>query len=91
MNGQATGPALSVTLFAEDSDPSVNAAMLEEGLGRLERRKRWDTKERKAAFDKLEEFQDYAKHQRLGIWRYGDIQSDDEDVAPLTRRAANRH
>ena len=64
--------------------------VLQEGLARLERRKRWDTKERKAALDNLEEFQEKAKRERLRMWQYGDVQSDDEDSAPPARKAGAR-
>ena len=59
---------------------------LQEGLARLERRNRWDTRERKSALDNLEEFQDKAKKGRLGLWQYGDVQSDDEESAPPARK-----
>lgn len=57
--------------------------ILQVGLARLEKLKKWDTKERKSAIDNLEEFQEEAKKSRSGMWQYGDIQSDDEDTAPL--------
>lgn len=63
----------------------------QEGLARLEGRKRWDTKERQAALDNLEEFQAKAKRERLRMWRYGDVQSDDEESAPPPRKAGGRH
>ncbi|XP_038989395.1 ribonuclease TUDOR 1-like isoform X2 [Phoenix dactylifera] len=70
-------------------DNSWNRAM--EGLAKLERRKRWDTKERQAALDNLEEFQAKAKRERLRMWQYGDVQSDDEESAPPPRKAGGRH
>ena len=63
---------------------------MQEGLARLERKKRWDTRERKAALDNLEEFQGKAKGDRLNIWQYGDVQSDDEESAPPPRKAGGR-
>ncbi|XP_010908182.1 ribonuclease TUDOR 1 isoform X1 [Elaeis guineensis] len=90
VKGQGTGTVLIVTLVDVEAGTSVNAAMLQEGLARLERRKRWDTRERKAALDNLEEFQEKAKRERLKIWQYGDVQSDDEDLAPLARKAGGR-
>ncbi|KAF5189090.1 Staphylococcal nuclease domain-containing protein [Thalictrum thalictroides] len=90
VRGQETGPVLSVILSAEDADCSINATMLENGLARLGRRNRWDTKERRTFIDQLEEYQDKAKRDRLKMWQYGDIQSDDEDTAPPNRKAGGR-
>ncbi|ONK58667.1 uncharacterized protein A4U43_C09F15430 [Asparagus officinalis] len=90
VKGQGTGTVLLVTLVDAEAESSINAAMLQEGLGRLERRKRWDTRERKLAIDNLEEFQDKAKKGRMGIWQYGDVQSDDEESAPPARKPAGR-
>ncbi|CAL9178588.1 unnamed protein product [Musa hybrid cultivar] len=86
--GQGTGTVLVVTLVDVGSEVSINAAMLQEGLARLDRKKKWDTRERKAALDGLEEFQAKAKRERLKIWQYGDIQSDDEELAPPPPRKA---
>ncbi|KAL9329832.1 hypothetical protein ACSQ67_004835 [Phaseolus vulgaris] len=88
--GQGTGTVLAVTLVAVDSEISVNAAILQEGLGRLEKRNRWDRKEKQQAFDTLETFQGEARTSRRGMWQYGDIQSDDEDTAPPARKAGGR-
>ncbi|CAJ1974726.1 unnamed protein product [Sphenostylis stenocarpa] len=86
VKGQGTGTILAVTLVAVDAEISVNAAMLQEGLARTEKRNRWDRKERQSALDNLENFQEVAKTSRRGMWRYGDIQSDDEDSAPPPRK-----
>ncbi|KAK7399303.1 hypothetical protein VNO78_10484 [Psophocarpus tetragonolobus] len=88
--GQGTGTVLAVTLVAVDSEISVNAAMLQEGLGRLEKRNRWDRKEKQQALDNLDPFQGEARTRRRGMWQYGDIQSDDEDTAPPARKAVGR-
>ncbi|KAJ4959753.1 hypothetical protein NE237_019663 [Protea cynaroides] len=90
VKGQGTGTVLYVTLVDVEASSSINAAMLQEGLARLERKKRWDTKERQQALDNLEEFQAKAKRERLKMWQYGDIQSDDEDSATPVRKAAGR-
>ncbi|CAL0327720.1 unnamed protein product [Lupinus luteus] len=90
VKGQGTGTVLAVTLVAVDSDISVNALILQEGLARIEKRNRWDKRERKLALDNLENFQEEAKTSRRGIWQYGDIQSDDEDTAPPARKANGR-
>lgn len=55
-------------------------------MARLERKKRFDSREKQEALDKLEEYQEKAKRQRMLIWQYGDVQSDDEDSAPPVRR-----
>ncbi|ONK78188.1 uncharacterized protein A4U43_C02F15460 [Asparagus officinalis] len=90
VKGQGTGTVFAVTLVDVEAETSVNAALLQEGLARLERKNRWDTRERKSSLDNLEEFQDKAKKGRMGIWQYGDVQSDDEESAPPTRKPAGR-
>ncbi|KAL9313935.1 hypothetical protein ACSQ67_019387 [Phaseolus vulgaris] len=90
VRGQGTGTILGVTLVAVDADISVNAAILQEGLARTEKRTRWDRKERQSAIDNLENFQEEAKSSRRGIWQYGDIQSDEEDTAPPPRKGGGR-
>ncbi|XP_057422094.1 ribonuclease TUDOR 1-like [Lotus japonicus] len=87
LKGQGTGTILAVTLVAVDAEISVNAAMLQEGLARMEKRNRWDRKERKVGLDSLEKFQDDARKERRGMWQYGDVESDDEDNAPPARKA----
>ncbi|QCE14999.1 methylosome protein 50 [Vigna unguiculata] len=90
VKGQGTGTILAVTLVAVDAEISVNAAMLQEGLARTEKRNRWDRKERQSAIDNLENFQEEAKSSRRGMWQYGDIQSDEEDTAPPPRKGGGR-
>ncbi|KAB2609022.1 staphylococcal nuclease domain-containing protein 1 [Pyrus ussuriensis x Pyrus communis] len=90
VKGQGTGPVLLVTLVAVDAEISLNAAMLQEGLARLEKMKKRETKERKTAIENLEKFQEEARSDRRGMWRYGDIQSDDEDVPPVRKAAAGK-
>lgn len=88
--GQGSGTVLLVTLVDVEASSSINAAMLKVGLARLEKLKKWDSKERKSAIDNLEEFQEEAKKSRSGMWQYGDVQSDDEDSAPPLRKAAGK-
>ncbi|XP_062223213.1 ribonuclease TUDOR 1-like [Phragmites australis] len=88
--GQGTGNILIVTLVDAETETSINATMLEEGLARLERSKRWDTKERKTALQNLEQFQEKAKKDRLQIWQYGDVESDEEEQAPAARKPGGR-
>ncbi|XP_071731814.1 ribonuclease TUDOR 2-like [Rutidosis leptorrhynchoides] len=76
--GQGTGSIISVTLI-DDTDISVNATMLKGGLARLEKRKRWEAKEKQQILDELEKIQSEARTARLGMWEYGDIESDDEE------------
>nr|XP_018439421.1 PREDICTED: staphylococcal nuclease domain-containing protein 1-like [Raphanus sativus] len=85
VKGQGTGTELAVTLIAVDDEISVNAAMLQEGIARMEKRKRWEHKDKKAALDALEKYQEEARKSRTGIWQYGDIQSDDEDSVPVRK------
>ncbi|XP_057530825.1 ribonuclease TUDOR 1-like [Amaranthus tricolor] len=88
--GQGSGTVLLVTLVDVEASSSINAAMLKAGLARLEKQKKWDTKERKSAIDNLEEFQQEAKKSRSGMWEYGDIQSDDDESAPPARKPAGK-
>ncbi|GLT83908.1 hypothetical protein SLE2022_021720 [Rubroshorea leprosula] len=82
VKGQGTGTVLVVTLVAVDAEISVNAAMLQEGLARMEKRKKWEPKDKQVALDNLEKFQNEAKTDRRGIWQYGDVESDDEETLP---------
>lgn len=56
----------------------------------MEKRRRWEPKDRQQALDELEKFQTEARDKRLGMWEYGDIQSDDEDSGPPVRKAAGK-
>ncbi|KAL7191583.1 hypothetical protein ACSBR2_023624 [Camellia fascicularis] len=87
VKGQGTGTIHMVTLIDTTAGSSINAAMLKDGLARMEKRRRWEPKEKQAAMDELEKFQAEARNQRLAMWEYGDIQSDDEDSAPPLRKA----
>ncbi|XP_047316902.1 ribonuclease TUDOR 1 [Impatiens glandulifera] len=86
--GQGTGNVLIVTLTEKGSDISLNASMLKDGLARLEKKRRWGPKDRQTLLEELEKFQTEAKTRRLGMWEYGDIQSDDEDSGPPARKPA---
>ncbi|KAJ9683135.1 hypothetical protein PVL29_018930 [Vitis rotundifolia] len=90
VKGQGTGTVLIVTLVDVEAGTSINAAMLKEGLARLERKKRRDSRERQSALDNLEEFQEEAKNKRLNMWQYGDIQSDDEESTIPVKNAGGR-
>lgn len=85
VKGQGTGTKLSVTLHDVEPAQSINASMLEAGFARIEKKNRWDSKEKQAELDKLAEFQETAKKQRVNIWHYGDVESDEEDNAPARR------
>lgn len=45
----------------------------------MEKRRRWEPKEKQQTLDELEKYQSEARTARLGMWEYGDIQSDDEE------------
>ncbi|KAI3761468.1 hypothetical protein L1987_51885 [Smallanthus sonchifolius] len=79
VKGQGTGNILLVTLIDEESDISINALMLKGGVARLEKRRRWEPKDRQQMLDELEKHQAEARTKRLGMWEYGDIESDDEE------------
>ncbi|XP_059645186.1 ribonuclease TUDOR 1-like [Cornus florida] len=88
--GQGTGTVLVVTLIDPESDSSVNAAMLKDGVARLEKRKKWEPKDRQQAMDELEKYQSEARDKRLAMWEYGDIQSDDEETGPPVRKTGGK-
>lgn len=88
LKGQGTGTLLHVTLVAVDAEISINTLMVQEGLARVERKKRWGSRDRQAALENLEKFQEEAKAARIGMWQYGDVQSDDEDPLPSAVRKA---
>lgn len=54
----------------------------------MEKRKRWESKDRKSVIDNLENFQKEAKTGRRGIWQYGDVDSDDDEDLPTLAAAA---
>ncbi|CAI9773683.1 unnamed protein product [Fraxinus pennsylvanica] len=90
VKGQGTGTIFMVTLIDPEADASINATMLQDGLARLEKRRRWESKDRQLAMDELEKFQTEARDKRLGMWEYGDIESDDEESAPPLRKSAGK-
>ena len=53
----------------------------------MEKRRRFEHKDKQAALDALEKFQEEARKARTGIWQYGDVESDDEDTAPARKPA----
>eukprot|EP00246_Nothoceros_aenigmaticus_P000016 TRINITY_DN10013_c0_g1_i1.p1 TRINITY_DN10013_c0_g1~~TRINITY_DN10013_c0_g1_i1.p1 ORF type:complete len:994 (+),score=218.35 TRINITY_DN10013_c0_g1_i1:98-3079(+) len=79
VKGQGTGSRLIVTLKSSDTNSSINADLLENGYARVEKKGRWDAKEKLTALDSLGEHQDIARKARLNIWEYGDVESDEED------------
>lgn len=90
VKGQGTGTILMVTLIDANTNANINAALLKEGLARLEKRRKWERPEKQAVLDELEKHQEEARKDRLGMWEYGDIQSDEEDNAPPLRKAAGK-
>ncbi|MCD7458472.1 hypothetical protein HAX54_038347 [Datura stramonium] len=90
VKGQGTGTIFLVTLVDPESDVSVNASLLKEGLARMEKRKRWEPKDKQQALDELEKYQTEARDKRLAMWEYGDVESDDEDSAIPARKAAGK-
>ncbi|KAI8544128.1 hypothetical protein RHMOL_Rhmol08G0271500 [Rhododendron molle] len=90
VKGQGTGTILMVTLIDTNTNSNINAALLKEGLARLEKRKKWERPEKQTVLDELETYQTEARKYRLGMWEYGDIQSDEEDNAPPLRKAVGK-
>ena len=70
---------------SDDREPSVNEQMCAEGFARLEK---WAT--RKSAAKGLAEAQEQARKARLGMWEYGDVDSDDDEPAPKAPGAWGR-
>ena len=56
----------------------------------MEKRRRWEPKDKQQAMDELEKFQTEAREKRLGMWEYGDIASDDDEAPPLSKAAGRR-
>ncbi|KAG9147424.1 hypothetical protein Leryth_025039 [Lithospermum erythrorhizon] len=90
VKGQGTGTVFMVTIIDPEADLTINAVMLQEGLARIEKRRRFEPKHKQIALDELDKHQAEAKKKRLGMWEYGDIQSDDEDVPPARKAAGKR-
>ncbi|GAB2278323.1 Translin-1 [Dionaea muscipula] len=84
--GQGTGTILIVTLLDAENDSSINEEMLKEGYARLEKPKRFESKEKRATYEKLKEIEEAAKKDHIGIWKHGDIGSDDEEYPPPTTK-----
>mmetsp|Transcript_574 Transcript_574/g.1819 ORF Transcript_574/g.1819 Transcript_574/m.1819 type:complete len:876 (+) Transcript_574:412-3039(+) len=76
--GPKGGQVLHVTLFEQGAETSVNATLLQEGLARITGRR---GARGKAATNikALEDHQEVAKKERKGIWRYGDVDSDEDE------------
>ncbi|PWA71963.1 TUDOR-SN protein 1 [Artemisia annua] len=91
VKGQGTGNVLLVTLIDEKADTSINAIMLKAGVARLEKRRRWEPKDKQLVLDELEKYQAEARTHRYGMWEYGDIQSDDEESPlPSAKKTAGK-
>ncbi|XP_015069758.1 ribonuclease TUDOR 1 [Solanum pennellii] len=89
VKGQGTGTVFLVTLVDPESDISINATLLKEGLARMEKRKRWEPKDKQEALDELEKHQTEAREKRRAMWEYGDVESDEEDI-PARKPAGKR-
>ncbi|OIT04627.1 PREDICTED: ribonuclease TUDOR 1-like [Nicotiana attenuata] len=90
VKGQGTGTVFLVTLVDPETDVSINATLLKEGLARMEKRRRWEPKDKQQALDELEKYQTEARQKRLAMWEYGDVESDDEDSAIPAKKAAGK-
>ncbi|CAN6270347.1 unnamed protein product [Urochloa humidicola] len=86
--GQGNGEVLLVTLFDDDTESSINAAMLENGLAEIERNRlvSWGSR---AAVKSLEEFQEHAKKEHRGIWRLRDVGVADKSAEDGNARDTN--
>lgn len=88
VRGKGTGTCLIVTLIDPASSKTIQSLMLENGLAKLEKINRWDTPEKKNIHAEYEEYLKEAKKNRLNMWSYGDVESDEEDTPrrPMGRR-----
>lgn len=77
-----------VTLYVNATDgKSLQEEMVAEGLARVVEPRGVQSPEVKALLGKLLEAQERARKQHVGIWRFGDVGSDDEsEIAPRRRR-----
>ena len=75
---------LLVTLF-DDAQTNVNELLVAEGLARVEKK---PPKRAALLVQHLSEKQQAAKSSRLGMWRYGDIEEDDDYEFGMRRRPA---
>lgn len=81
---------ISLSCFGQLGQLTKTCEFLQEGLARLEKRKKWERPEKQTVLDELETYQTEARKYRLGMWEYGDIQSDEEDNAPPLRKAVGK-
>lgn len=77
-----------VSLYVGPTDgKSLQEEMVGEGLARVVEPRGQQSPEVKALLAKLLEAQERARKQHVGMWRYGDVGSDDEsEIAPRRRR-----
>ncbi|XP_051119159.1 ribonuclease TUDOR 2-like [Andrographis paniculata] len=90
VKGQGTGTVFMVTLIAPEAELSINSILLQEGLARLEKKRRFEPRDRLQSLEELEAFQKEARVKRYGMWEYGDIASDDEEAPPARKAAGKR-
>lgn len=55
----------------------------------MEKRKRWEPKDKQQALDELEKYQKEAREKRRAMWEYGDVESDEEEI-PVRKAAGKR-
>lgn len=69
------------------SGKSLQEEMVAEGLARVAEPRGEQAPEVKALLKQLLEAQERARKQHVGMWRFGDVGSDDEsEIAPRRRR-----
>ncbi|KAK3258937.1 hypothetical protein CYMTET_32042 [Cymbomonas tetramitiformis] len=69
------GDTMLVTLIDADASASVNARLVEAGLARV---KKVRGKRAAVVAEGMKEFQERARQQRLCMWQYGDVDSDED-------------
>ncbi|KAK9797436.1 hypothetical protein WJX73_004092 [Symbiochloris irregularis] len=86
-------PVLHLLILTPEQDSakdSVNTQILAEGLARLKMPPAGQVKVTKEVKDSLAEAEADAKKEHRGIWRYGDVDDDEEDDVPARKPAWGR-
>lgn len=85
-----TSQCFSICLECFIESHFFNLCNFQDGWATLEKKKRFDTKDRKTAIENLEKFQEEARVNRRGMWQYGHYDSDEEDVGPPVKKGAGK-
>eukprot|EP00213_Chloropicon_mariensis_P002107 CAMPEP_0197482766 /NCGR_PEP_ID=MMETSP1309-20131121/56526_1 /TAXON_ID=464262 /ORGANISM="Genus nov. species nov., Strain RCC998" /LENGTH=951 /DNA_ID=CAMNT_0043025321 /DNA_START=340 /DNA_END=3195 /DNA_ORIENTATION=+ len=84
VQGRKPETILKVSVSDPETNENVALEMVRNGLARVERTRRFT--QTKEAVKVLKEEEEIAKKDRLNMWQYGDVGSDDEDGPPAWGR-----